>query len=124
MKSQTDLNLEVQSVVELTTKSREFYCTSDELEQLVKYYAWLLAELNYHKNPQYESIIREDINVEATIERRISEISEFIDKETVDKIIQRTTNEFGCQVDHFFNRGYTAAAMDRYKEYKQACSNG
>ena len=108
---------------ERATKAEDFVFTDDELEQLVRYYTNLIADLKFNQNPQYEWLIKGDVDIQAAIESRIEKIAEIIGKDTVDDIVEMSTAEFNRKVGASFYRNYTALAVDKLKEYKKACTN-
>ena len=97
--------------------SEDFVCTNDELKQLVKYYAQLLAELNYYNNPDYEALLEDGSECEDVIVRRIGKIAEILGKDPTNDIVKMTTAEFNRKMGSIFDREYTAHAVSRLTEY-------
>lgn len=105
---------------ERTTKAEDFICPDDELGQIVKYYVKLQCELNYCKIPDYEAVLEDSTECEVVLDRRISKIAEILGKDTVNDIVEKTTNVFNRKMGASFDRNYTALAVDKLKEYKKA----
>ncbi|NQT72979.1 MAG: hypothetical protein HQ553_09445 [Chloroflexi bacterium] len=120
MTTKTDSSPDTESI-EKTTMTEAFICNADELEQLVRYYTNLIADLKFNQNPQYEWLIKGDIDVQAAIESRIEKIAEIIEKDVTDDIVEKTTNEFDRKIGAEFDRGYTGEAVSRLREYRRRC---
>jgi len=106
---------------ERTTKVEEFIYIDGELEQLVRYYTNLIADLKFNQNPQHEWLIKGDVDVQDAIESRIEKIAEIIGKDVTDDIVEKTTNEFDRKIGTEFDRGYTGEAVSRLREYRRRC---
>lgn len=106
---------------ERTTKAEEFVANDFELMELAKFHSNLLSDLKFNQNPQYEWLLKDDIDVEEVIGRRIDKIAEIIGKNIVDDIVEITTAEFNRKVESRFDSGHTATAVSKTMLYMKQC---